>query len=373
MTSLTGWRCIGLSAVAVETNVNLAFDARPWEKPPHSLRRVVSLLVHTAETMGWEFELWNTGPLQPEFAAFAGRSRPWSEAPAATRAVALWSADFPRLTLPLPVVTTIHDVNPLLPDRRHALARAWRAFRFRRKAAGALAASRRVVTCSIDAQGRLAAEFPAQAAKLMVVPYFVEPALRRPDTSARDAVLAQLGLKPGYILFFASLRRHKNWDGLMRAYALLPEVLRREHPLVLAGSYRRVEQDVRRLAEELGIVEQLRLPGSIPEAGVPALYAGAFLFAFPSFMEGFGLPPLEAMACEVPVIASHRTSIPEVLGDAPLYCDPAQPETMAAALARAAQDAALRTRLIEAGLRRVTRFTPRNTGAAMQAVLAALT
>ena len=352
--------------------MNIAFDARAWEKPPHSLRRVLSLLVHTAQTMGWEYELWNTGPLQPEFAAFATRSRLWDEARQMTSATALWSPDFPKLKLPLPVVITIHDVNPLLPDRRHALARAWRAFRFRHKAAGAMASSQRVVTSSEDARTRLAAEFPAHAAKLAVVPYFVDPALRRPGAATRDAALARLGLQPGYILFFASLRRHKNWDGLMRGYARLPEALRREHPLVLAGSYRRVEREVRQLADELGIAEQLRLPGAIPEAGVAALYAGAFLFVFPSFMEGFGLPPLEAMACEVPVIATNQTSVPEILGDAPLYINPHEPDTITAALARAAQDAALRAQLVEAGLRRVKQFTPQNTGAAMLKVLASL-
>lgn len=322
--------------------------------------------------MGWDFELWNEGPLRPEFAAFAPRSRPWQEARQATRAEAFWSPDFPKLALPLPVVTTIHDVNPLLPDRRRALARAWRAFRFRRKAAGAMAASRRVVTCSEDARGRLATEFPAHAAKLAVVPYFVDPALRRPAPAARDAALERLGLQPGYVLFFASLRRHKNWDGLMRAYARLPEPVRREHPLVLAGSFRRVEAEVKSLAAALGIVAQLRLPGSIPEESVAALYAGAFLFVFPSFMEGFGLPPLEAMACEVPVIASNQTSVPEILGDAPLYINPYAIDSMTAAIARAAQDAALRARLVEAGLRRVAGFTPQNTGAAMLRVLANL-
>ena len=352
--------------------MNIAFDARAWEKPPHSLRRVLSLLVHTAQTMGWEFELWNTGPLRPEFAAFATHSRPWNEARRTTRAAALWSPDFPKLKLPLPVVITIHDVNPLLSDRRHALARMWRAFRFRRKAEGALAASRRVVTSSEDARGRLASEFPAHAAKLAVVPYFVDPVLRRPDRAARDAALARIGLQPGYILFFASLRRHKNWDGLMRAYARLPEAIRYEHPLVLAGSFRRVETEVKALAAELGITPQLRLPGSIPEASVAALYAGAFLFVFPSFMEGFGLPPLEAMACEVPVIATDQTSVPEILGDAPLYINPYELDTITATLARAAQDAALRAHLVEAGLRRVKQFTAQNTGAAMLKVLASL-
>ena len=352
--------------------MNIAFDARAWEKPPHSLRRVLSLLVHTAQTMGWGFELWNTGPLRPEFAAFATRLRPWEEAWRTTRAAALWSPDFPKLKLPLPVVTTIHDVNPLLPDRRRALTRAWRAFRFRQKAASAMEASRRVVTSSEDARGRLAAEFPTYAAKLAVVPYFVDPALRRPDAAARNAALGQLGLQPGYILFFASLRRHKNWDGLIRAYAQLPEALRREHPLVLAGSYRRVEREVRLLAAELDVAQQLRLPGSIPEESVAALYAGAFLFVFPSFMEGFGLPPLEAMAYEVPVIATNQTSVPEILGDAPLYINPYEMDTITAALARATQDAALRAHLVDAGLRRVAQFTPQNTGAAMLKVLASL-
>jgi glycosyltransferase involved in cell wall biosynthesis len=93
------------------------------------------------------------------------------------------------------------------------------------------------------------------------------------------------------------------------------------------------------------------------------------VFAFPSFFEGFGLPPLEAMTCGVPVVATDRTSVPEVLGDAPVYVNPADLRSLADAMQAVLEDAKLRSRLVEAGLRRGREFNPRRTGAAMKQVV----
>ena len=100
-----------------------------------------------------------------------------------------------------------------------------------------------------------------------------------------------------------------------------------------------------------------------------ALYSGADVFVFPSFLEGFGLPPLEAMACGVPVVATNRTSVPEVLGDAPLYVDPSDHEAMSEAIQAVLEDSDLKSRLIESGLSKCAEFSPARTAAAMQEVL----
>jgi glycosyltransferase involved in cell wall biosynthesis len=101
--------------------------------------------------------------------------------------------------------------------------------------------------------------------------------------------------------------------------------------------------------------------GYAPEADLPALYSGALCFAYPSYFEGFGLPPLEAMACGAPVVAADRTSLPEVVGDAGLLVNPFDAGEIAGAVARLIDDAALRASLRDRGLARAARFDWRET------------
>jgi glycosyltransferase involved in cell wall biosynthesis len=112
--------------------------------------------------------------------------------------------------------------------------------------------------------------------------------------------------------------------------------------------------------------------GYVPEPLLAGLYAGALAFAMPSLYEGFGLPCLEAMACGTPVVASDRAALPETCGDAALLADPTDPEAFAAALVRAATDAAERTRLAAAGRERAAAFTWQRTAELTDAALAAI-
>jgi len=349
--------------------MRIAFDARAWEHPPHSFSRVLRLLVLSAQHMGWEIELWTEGDLQPEHGPFQSRTLQGADARARTRARVLWAPHTDFLPSRLPSVATVHDINPLLPDPRGRAARWVRAVGFRSRTRKTFRRAWRVVTDSRDAHERITRAFPDHAGKLRIVSLFVDPDLRPPGRAALEDGMAALNLSPGYVLFLGGLRRHKNWDGLMRAYAGLPDGLRRAHPLVLAGKADRARGRALRLADRLGIRDRLVLPGIVPEPRIPALYAGARLFVFPSFLEGFGLPPLEAMALGVPVVATHRTSIPEVLGEAALYIDPADPEGITAAMERALSDPALRERLVRAGLERARHFGPAKTGEMMRQVL----
>jgi glycosyltransferase involved in cell wall biosynthesis len=99
------------------------------------------------------------------------------------------------------------------------------------------------------------------------------------------------------------------------------------------------------------------LTGYISDEDLPVLYSAATAFVFPSLYEGFGLPPLEAMACGTPVLCSNASSLPEVVGDAALLFDPEEPEAIAEALRTTAKDAALRERLRVEGLRRAAEFS----------------
>lgn len=349
--------------------MKIAFDARALEKPPHSFRRVLRLLVDSALEMEWGVELWVEKSLRPEFKQYNNLVRLISSVSAGHSVDVMWSPRMEMLRVAVPGVATVHDINPLLPDDRTTVERWLRGKRFLLRIRRTFRNAWRVVTDSEYSRARLADLFPKHCDRLAVVPLYVSGDIKRMAREDRDRRLSGLGLSPGFVLFLGSLRRHKNWDGLVRAYAALPDSIRNEHNLVLAGSSHRAEKQVEKLVDILGVRRQVHVLGSVADDSVPALYSGALVFAFPSFMEGFGLPPLEAMACGVPVIAADRTSIPEILGDAPIYINPAQLSDITSAMLSVIEDRKLRERLIEAGLKRSSEFGVRRTGEAMRRVL----
>jgi glycosyltransferase involved in cell wall biosynthesis len=129
------------------------------------------------------------------------------------------------------------------------------------------------------------------------------------------------------------------------------------HKLILAGGLGWRYEGLFALVEELGLQDDVLFPGFIPYGELPLWYNAADLFVFPSLYEGFGLPPLEAMACGVPVIASHASSLPEVVGEAGSLVDPLDVEGLAGAMARVLGDGTLRTEMRERGLARAKQFS----------------
>jgi len=164
-----------------------------------------------------------------------------------------------------------------------------------------------------------------------------------------------------YILYVGTNFPHKNLRNLVAAFEKLIRTKRLPHVLVLVGSsFNSFERKaLSGLAERLG--GRLRLLGHVPDTDLPALYRNASLFVFPSLYEGFGIPPLEAMACGTPVVASNATSIPEVVGDAALVVDCTDVDELAEAMHRALTDKHLRQSLIKAGFERARTFRWENT------------
>lgn len=144
----------------------------------------------------------------------------------------------------------------------------------------------------------------------------------RPATELISPLQA-LSLAPGhYLLCVGTLEPRKNLGTLFQAYAGLPDALRRRYPLVVAGMSGWHTSALEKQAARLVDRGELRLLGYLPDSTLPLLYAGAAAFIYPSIYEGFGLPPLEAMASGVPVITSNRTSLPEVVGEGGILLDP---------------------------------------------------
>lgn len=175
-----------------------------------------------------------------------------------------------------------------------------------------------------------------------------------------------------YILFVSTLYRYKKADRLIEAFAELQQSNRLTgHDLIIVGKDHNGELErLRALAHSLGVSQKVIFAGMLAHGEVFPMYRGADVFVFPSSVETFGLPIFEAMACDTPVVASNRMSVPEVAGDAALIVDPDDIAQMADAIERLSQDDQLRTTLIERGRKRITLFpwqeTARKTLALLQ-------
>ncbi len=173
-------------------------------------------------------------------------------------------------------------------------------------------------------------------------------------------------LKHGsFWLSVGTLEPRKNIRGLLSAYAQFRKESGNPFPLVLAGGDGWLEGDLPSYIEELGISESVQILGYVSDVELKQLYQSCFAFLYPSFYEGFGLPVLEAMSLGAPVITSDRTSLPEVAGDAALYVDPLDPESISMALFQLSRNEELRRSLSTRGCKRAERFTWERTAEAV--------
>lgn len=204
-------------------------------------------------------------------------------------------------------------------------------------------------------------------ARLAVMPLGVDTAIfRRPPPAEIDRALARIGLTPGYVLHLGNIEPRKNLVRLVRAYGRVDPALKREHPLVLVGgggwNDEAITADI--AAAQLRGDSVLRVRTRVGDAELPALLSGAAVLAYPSLYEGFGLVPLQAMACGTPVLASNVSAIPEVAGDAALLIDPLSEGEITGGLHALLTDEALRIRLISAGAARAASYPWSRTAAA---------
>jgi alpha-1,3-rhamnosyl/mannosyltransferase len=169
--------------------------------------------------------------------------------------------------------------------------------------------------------------------------------------------LAALGIFPGrYALCVSTLEPRKKIAELLYAWRELPTRIRNSTPLVLAGGSGWLNESLREQIRDGVAAGWLRHLGFVPEADLAVLYAGATLFLYPSIYEGFGLPPVEAMASGTPVIVANSSCLPEVCGDAALYIDPNDIAGFSSAIAAALMDAEWRADARKRGLRRAARY-----------------
>jgi glycosyltransferase involved in cell wall biosynthesis len=261
---------------------------------------------------------------------------------------------------PCPVVATVHDLSfEHLPETFRRRSRVQLRLTVRRTARAAA----HVIAPSEYTRQDLLKSYGLDPARVTVVPLAAGPQFRPVAAEEVARVRARYGLAGEYVLAVGSIQPRKNLARLVRAYTDLRRQRGRSNlpQLVLVGKQAWLYGETLRAIEESAAREHVILTGYVSGGDLPALYTGALCFVYPSFFEGFGLPPLEAMRCGAPVLAGNLTSLPEVVGDAGLLVDPFDEAALAAALGRLIDDAALRATLRERGLDRARAFDWRET------------
>lgn len=219
-----------------------------------------------------------------------------------------------------------------------------------------------IVTDSEFSKREIETYYPAYAHKVQVVYCGVDTAVFHPaeDAKAIRRMQHRQGIAGDYFLYLGTLEPRKNLIRLIEAYGILCQKRRDLPKLVLAGGKGWLYDDIFSAAERLCPRGQVLFPDYIPAADLPLLYAGAAAFVFPSLYEGFGMPPLEAMACGTPVITSAAASLPEVAGEGAMLVDPCSAEEIADAMQTVLDDTAMRQQLRQRGLERAKLFSWEN-------------
>ena len=257
---------------------------------------------------------------------------------------------------PCPVVVSIHDLSfehlPQTFNRRSRTQLRLTVRHSARRAARILSLSEHTRRDIIETYG--INEDHVDAIPLAAPDHFAPVH----DKAELQRVRHNYGIDGDYILSVGSIQPRKNLARLIKAYASLrgDSSVKKVPKLVLAGKCAWLYDETLRALEESGAKEAVVLTGYVPELDLPALYSGALCFVYPSYFEGFGLPPLEAMKCGTPVVVGNKTSLPEVVGDAALMVDPFDVGAIGAAIKQLINDSELRGKLSIKGQERANAF-----------------
>jgi len=262
---------------------------------------------------------------------------------------------------PCPVVVSVHDLSfEHLPETFNRRSRTQLRLTVRHSVRRAA----RILTLSEHTRRDMIETYGTSPQRITAIPLAAPSYFGRvQEEKELQRVRHIYGIEGDYILCVSSIQPRKNLPRLVRAYASLrnkrgPGKLPK---LVLVGKCAWLYDETLRSIEEGKMKDSVILTGYVPQSDLPALYSGSVCFVYPSYFEGFGLPPLEAMKCGTPVIAGNRTSLPEVVGDAGILVDPFDVSAIAAAIERIVDDSDFRHQLSVKGLARSRIFDWRET------------
>jgi glycosyltransferase involved in cell wall biosynthesis len=250
-----------------------------------------------------------------------------------------------------PAIITIHDLSFLYYPQGF---QRWNRFYLRLFTRWSVRRAQRVIAVSGSTKLDVVQAYGFPASGVDVVYHGVDAAFRPLPAAQVAAFRQKQGLPERFLLFVGTLEPRKNVARLIEAYARLPAG---RPPLMLVGGKGWLYDEVLARVEALGLGDDVHLVGYVPAGDLPLWYNAAQIFVYPSLYEGFGLPPLEAMACGTPVVTSCTSSLPEVVGQAARLVDPTDIEALAAAIEDLLQDRTQREQLQAAGLKQAQQFT----------------
>jgi glycosyltransferase involved in cell wall biosynthesis len=263
------------------------------------------------------------------------------------------------LRSPVPLIVTVHDLTTLLvPEyRRNVQARLYNAL----VSASARGAGH-IITDSFSSKLDILDHLHIPEQDVTAVYLAAGPQFAPAENSLTDmAILRKYDLPDSYILYLGGYALHKNVTTLLHAYTYVAQALGNDYPLVLAGKKPQTISpafpDYDATIQRLGLNQSVRWIGVVDEEDKPVLYRNAETFVFPSRYEGFGLGPLEAMACGTPVVTSNSSSLPEVVGAAAFAVDAADEREMAGAIIATVVEDSLRADLRRLGRQQAALFS----------------
>lgn len=255
-----------------------------------------------------------------------------------------------------PYIITIHDLTlSFFPGKK--MNSFWHRMAYRTVLKSVTKKAKKIIAVSEHTKKDLQKMFNVPDEKIQVIYNGVSSEFSEPSKTSRPDLMKKLGIERPYFLYTGVWRDHKNIVGMIKAFAEMNEDLGEQYNLVITGrhnpSYHEIPDAVRDLKQETNI----HLVGLVSDEDLRALYQYALAYVFPSYYEGFGLPPLEAMQCGTPVAASNTSAVPEICGEGnALFFDPHDVNDIREKMRILATDASVRLRLVDRGFERVKAF-----------------
>ncbi|NQT20721.1 MAG: glycosyltransferase family 4 protein [Planctomycetes bacterium] len=254
----------------------------------------------------------------------------------------------------VPSVVTVHDVIALA---RPELCTKSNVAHYRRVLPRSIRKAQLVIAPTRAVAARIVETLGITGDKIRVIPWAIDARFRPAGDAEKREVRAALGLPDPYILFVGNLEPKKNLERLVEAFFAAKQSKRLKHKLVLAGAPGWKCERLLHLIDELDIKEEIVFTGYVRRDFLRGLYSAADMFVFPSLIEGFGIPPLEAMACGAPVIISKDPALRETAGGAALEVEATDLRAIREAIEALAGGGAIREKLVEKGRARAAKFS----------------
>lgn len=224
-------------------------------------------------------------------------------------------------------------------------------------------AADKIITVSQFSKEEIIRKLFIDPKKIIVVTPGIDNAMFHSNYNVTDInhILQKYHIINEYVIYLGTLEPRKNIERLIKAYSMLKRETMSPVKLVIVGRKGWKYDPVFELIEKLGLKEEIIFTGYVPQEDIPLLLCGSLVFMFPSLYEGFGLPPLEAMACGVPVITSNAASLPEVVGDAGILVDPFSVEEIKNAMDLVINDKEVRRTMSQKGLSQAAKYSWKHT------------